>query len=314
MSELPNAPTQSSPAQSLVDPGSLPCLSVTDIRPDGSVRKRVLAEGKGRLVPCESKVWVTLEGRKVTGEHFQREVRQTYILGQKSCKVVSPGVLETLLSMCVGEVAWVYIAQTLHFYPVPDAIWVKLTLEKVLETIESKLPTEAGLDEHCAMAEKLVTEANCAVRSQLFKEAAAYYNRALDCLRGFKAKANSEKLAEEQTRISTVQLRCELNLSQAFLDFSAVAKDDSSRGKRLQEALIHANIALSLSSHSIKACYRKAKASLLLGDLDTAREAAKQGLRLEPGNQEMRTLAERVLAARRAQEEEEKRTFRGVLG
>lgn len=313
MSDPPNAPICPESSPSLVDPASLPCLSVTDIRTDGSVRKRVVVEGKGRLVPGESKVWVTLEGRKVTGEYFQREVKQTYIIGQKSCKVVSPGVLEALLSMLVGEVAWVYIAQTLHFYPVPGPIWVKVTVEKVLETIESKLPAEAGLDEHCSMAERLIVEANSAVRSQLFKEATAYYNRALDCLRGFKAKTDTTKLEEEQTRISTVQLRCELNLSQAFLDFAEAAKDNI-RGKRLQEALIHANMALSISSLSIKAWYRKAKSSLLLGDLDIAREAAKEGLRLEPGNQEMRTLAERVLAARREQEEQERRAFRGVLG
>lgn len=322
MSDSPNAPLDCSEPSAqpsaqpavLVDPNTLPCLSVTDIRPDGSVRKRLLVEGKGRLIPGESKVWVTLEGRKASGEYFQREVRQTYILGQKGSKVVSPGLLEALFTLHVGDVAWVYIAQNLHFYPVPGPIWIKMTIEKVLETIESKLRPEATLDEHCSMSERLVAEANCAVRAQLFKESIAYYNRALDCLRVYKAKAGTETLEDDQKRISQVQLRCELNMSQALLSFSEVANDDSIRGKRLQEALLHANIALSLSSDSIKGWYRKAKASLLLGDVDTAREAAKEGLRLEPGNKEMRVLAGKVQAARRAQEEEERRTFRGVLG
>lgn len=309
-----DAPTALPPLPPPLDPATVPYLSLTNIRPDGSLQKRILQEGTGRLVAPNSKIWLTLEGRKTTGEYFQREVKLTYTIGQKGAKVISQGLLETLLTMRIGEVVWVQLSQDLHIYPIQDAIWLKVTVNHAMETIETKLPSEAGLDEHSALSERLILEGNGALRAKLHKESISAYNKALDCLRSYKTKTDSpDTKNEEQRRISAIQLRCELNISQAFLSFAEGIKDKDLQGKRLQEAMLHASMALRIAEDSVKGWYRKAKACLLLGDLEVAAEAVTEGLRREPGNGEMRLLREKIQAERKEAREKEKRTFRNVL-
>lgn len=219
------------------------------------------------------------------------------------------------LTMKKGEIAWFNIGPKYHgnIYHnyckrdhiasdavIGDRIWIRLKVENIKrQPIYKDNQTWAGKCEYLATVKELCKEL---MAEEEYTNAQQLYSRVLGEFKNLPKKIHntlSEEQKEERIKIMTT-----LNTNISLVHF---------KRKQASESIKKAKEAIELSPNDVKAHYRLAMGHKLNNDLEQAREAIKEAVRLEPNNELIRKEFKELSALKNQKEKEWYSKMNGFL-
>eukprot|EP00736_Rhodelphis_marinus_P014036 Rmarinus@m.20736 len=218
--------------------------------------------------------------------------------------------------MGVGEIAHL-IADPRYAYgsdglppSVPPDAWLLYEVEMLEFGAERVPPAEMTGEHQIAYGEEKKGRGNKFFRSGLYEKASGCFQQTLKLLNeGAPNLTDDERKAVTQLVVTTNN-----NLATAYYKIAEKFDFNSTIGmthlRKARDATIEA---LSRDRENIKTLFRAGQVSLLLNDLDEAREALKLGIKLDPKNRAMRDEYEKYLRRKNACKTSEKALFKNMM-